>query len=152
MKHSHRTLAPAVIALACLALSAAEEKPAEAKPAPAKEESFAVERADLQPTIDAECTLEPATKKILRVLPEEYPGPFGVLEALPTGRKVEAGATVVRLDTAGIDRFIRAGREGLESARKKYEAMHEEYATLQTANRLKLERATLNLANAQRDA
>src|SRR4051812_19997223 len=151
MKHTHRYLSPVLFALACLALPAAEEKPAEAKPAPVKEESFTVECADLQPTIDAECTLEPATKKILRVLPEEFAGPFGVLEALPTGRKVETGVTVVRLDTSGIERNLRASREALEGARKKYEAMHEDFATLQTSNRLKLERMTLDLSNAQRD-
>lgn len=153
MPRSLHTPLFATLALLAFALPAADEKPADAKPEPksVKEESFTVEKADFQPLVEAEGVLEPAVKKILRVLPDEFAGPYPVLEALPSGRKVDAGAVVVRLDTTGLDRTLRGAREGLEGIRKKYELLNEEYATLLATNKIKLERLALDLANAQRD-
>jgi RND family efflux transporter MFP subunit len=138
----------ALLATFTFALRAADEKP---EPKPVKEESIRLEKSDFQPLVETEGTLEPAVKKVLRVLTEESPGPFPVLEALPSGRKVEAGTVVVKLDTAALDRTLRAAREGMENIRKKYETMNEEYATLMTTNKIKLERMQLDYANAQRD-
>ena len=139
-----------LLTLTCFALFSAEEK-AEKPKSVVIEESIKIEKSDFQPVTEVEGALEPAVKKILRVLPDEFPGPFAVLEALPTGRKVEPGTVVVKLDTATIDRTIRAGQEGLDGIRKKYEMLNEEYATLLSSNKIKLERLQLDYSNALRD-
>jgi multidrug efflux pump subunit AcrA (membrane-fusion protein) len=137
-----------VLRLSGLAAIAAQEE----KPAPeAKEESLVAERADLQVVIEADGTIEPVKRKKLKVVPEEFPGPYTVLEIVESGRTVETGAVLVRLETNTLERLIRGAQEGLEAAKMKAQTTREELENLKTANRLKLERMGLDLKQAERD-
>ncbi|MCY3021924.1 MAG: HlyD family efflux transporter periplasmic adaptor subunit [Planctomycetota bacterium] len=80
------------------AASAQEEKP----PAEAKEEAVVVERGDLQVLVEGEGTLDAVRRKKLRVMPEEFAGPYTVIEMLPSGQMVEPGAVVARLETVQL--------------------------------------------------
>jgi len=138
-------------------LAAAFQAPAQAGEAPAapaaevKEEALVAERGELQVLIETEGTLDVVRRKRLKVVPEEFPGPYGVLEILPSGQLVESGAVLVRLETVTLDRLIRGAAEALEAAKIKAQATREDLETLKTANRLKLERSTQELKQAERD-
>ena len=109
------------------------------------------ERADLQVLVEAEGTLDAVKRKKLKVVPEEFAGPYTVLEIVPNGQTVEAGASLVRLETNTLERLIRGAQEGLEAAKTKAQATREEFENLKAANRLKLERMAQELKQAERD-
>jgi len=127
--------------------AAQEEKPA----AEVKDETMVVERADLQVLVEAEGTLDAVKRKKLKVVPEEFPGPYTVLEIVPSGQTVAAGAVLVRLETNTLERLTRSAQEGLEAAKTKALATREELENLKAANRLKLERMAQELKQAERD-
>lgn len=122
------------------------------KPAPeVKEEVLRVERADLQVLVEADGTLDVAKRQKLKVVPEEFPGPYTLLEIRESGEKVESGGVLARLETAPLERLIRGALEGLDAAKVKLQTTRDDLETLKTTNRLKLERAGLDLKQAERD-
>jgi len=137
-----------VLLLSALPASAAqEEKPA----AEAKDETTVAERADLQALIESEGTLDAVKRKKLKIVPEEFPGPYTVLEIVTTGQTIAAGAPLARFETSTLERLIRGAQEGLEAAKTKAQSTREELENLKAANRLKLERMTLELKQSERD-
>ncbi|HEY3324645.1 MAG TPA: HlyD family efflux transporter periplasmic adaptor subunit [Planctomycetota bacterium] len=116
-----------------------------------KAETIVAGRADLQVVIEADGTLEPLKRKKLRILPDEFAGPYTVTEIVPSGQAVEAGAILARMETATLERWIRGGQEALDAAKAKLQTTRDELDSLKTGNRLKLERMDQDLKQAERD-
>lgn len=128
----------------------AETKPEAPKESP-KEEALKLVRADMEVLVDAEGSIDAARKKKIKILPDEFIGPYTIKEVLPNGQLVAAGATLFKLDTDLLQRLIRGAQEGLEGATLKLESSREEFENLKAANKTKMDRMALDISNAQRD-
>src|SRR5688500_13753774 len=91
-----------VLLITALATFAADEKaPADPKPEAPKEPKevpLKIERADLEVQIETEGTIDAVRKKKIKIVPDEYVGPYTIIEMLPHGQTVAADATLFKLD------------------------------------------------------
>jgi len=127
-------------ALVTTALTAGEEPATKVV-----EEAITTERTDLEVLVEVEGTLHVARQQKLKLVPEEFPGPYNVSEITPSGQRVKADAILVHLNTAPLDRVIRGAQEALDAAKLKIQTTGEELANLKEANGIKSERMALDL-------
>lgn len=116
-------------------------------------ELHVVSRTDLSTATERDGRLEAAEVRRLRLDLEAFSGALTVLEvhpALRTGGKVEAGAALVRLDPAPLERELRGAREALDDAKRSLELERAEHQVALAAARDALEQAQASARDAAR--